>query len=85
MSVVKVHRLAVVGDNQAELEKRFAAARHIADSFPGFEGFELWRPLDEGGDYFVVTRWVMRQATMRTRRLVVSVTRILLFLTLMAP
>ena len=29
---------------------------HIADSFPGFEGFELWRPLDEGGDYFVVTR-----------------------------
>jgi len=37
MSVVKVHRLAVVGDNQDELEKRFAAARHIADSFPGFE------------------------------------------------
>ena len=58
MSVVKVHRLAVVGDNRAELEKRFAAVRHIADSFPGFEGFELWRPLDEGGDYFVVTRWV---------------------------
>ena len=25
MSVVKVHRLAVVGDNRAELEKRFAA------------------------------------------------------------
>lgn len=58
MSVVKVHRLTVVDDNHAELEKRFAAARHIADSFPGFEGFELWRPLDEGGDYFVVTRWV---------------------------
>lgn len=52
MSVVKVHRLAVVGDNQAELEKRFAAARHIADSFPGFEGFELWRPLDEGRRLF---------------------------------
>ena len=35
----------------------FAAARHIADSFPGFEGFELWRPWMRGGDYFVVTRW----------------------------
>ncbi len=31
MSVVKVHRLTVVDDNHAEMEKRFAAARHIAD------------------------------------------------------
>ena len=51
-------RVSVPAAYRAELEKRFAAARHIADSFPGFEGFELWRPLDEGGDYFVVTRWV---------------------------
>ena len=49
--------MTVVGDNRAELEKRFAAASHIADSFPGLEGLSL-APLDEGGDYFVVTRWV---------------------------
>ena len=58
MSVIKVHRLAVADHDHAELEKRFSAARHIADSFPGFEGFELWRPLDVGADYFVVTYWV---------------------------
>ncbi len=39
--VVKVYRLAVVGDSRAE--RPFAAARHIADSSPALR-FELWRP-----------------------------------------
>lgn len=57
MTVIKVHRLAVADTNCAELEQRFYAARHMADRFLGFEGFELWRPAEDGADYFVVTRW----------------------------
>ncbi len=64
MSVVKVHRLAVVGDNQAELEEGSAAARHTLT----LPRLELWRS-DEGGDYFVVTRWADEVSAMRTWRL----------------
>lgn len=57
MTVVKVNRLAVKGDDPAELERRFAARKHSVDAEPGFEGFELLRPVAGEDHYFVITRW----------------------------
>ena len=57
MTVVKINRLAVPEGQQDELEKRFAARKHSVDQAPGFEGFELLRPVSGEEHYFVVTRW----------------------------
>ena len=57
MTVVKINRLAVPAGQQAELEKRFAARKHSVDGAPGFEGFELLRPVAGEEHYFVLTRW----------------------------
>lgn len=57
MAVVKINRLAIKRDNAAELERRFAERRHSVDSEPGFEGFELLRPVAGEDHYFVITRW----------------------------
>lgn len=56
MSVVKINVLAAKGD-PAELERRFAARRHSVDAEPGFEGFELLRPVAGEDRYYVITRW----------------------------
>ena len=37
--------------------RRFAARKHAIDSQPGFEGFQLLRPVAGEDRYFVVTRW----------------------------
>lgn len=57
MTVVKINRLAVPEGRQEELEKRFAARKHSVDGAPGFEGFELLRPVAGEERYFVTTRW----------------------------
>jgi len=57
VTVVKINRLAVPGGQSAELEKRFAARKHSVDGAPGFEGFELLRPVAGEERYFVLTRW----------------------------
>lgn len=57
MTVIKINRLAVPEGQQAELEKRFAARKHSVDGSPGFEGFELLRPVAGDEYYYVITRW----------------------------
>lgn len=57
MSVIKINRLAVPAGQEAELEKRFAARKRSVDGAPGFEGFELLRPVAGEDRYFVITRW----------------------------
>ena len=57
MTVVKINRLTVPEGQHSELEKRFAARRRSVDRAPGFEGFELLRPVCGQEHYFVVTRW----------------------------
>ena len=57
MSVVKINVLSVPEGAGAELEKRFAARKHSVDGAPGFEGFELLRPVAGEEHYFVLTRW----------------------------
>ncbi|PZF61421.1 antibiotic biosynthesis monooxygenase [Curtobacterium sp. MCBD17_013] len=57
MSVVKINAIHVPAGAGAELEQRFAARRHAVDGAPGFEGFQLLRPVKGDDRYFVVTTW----------------------------
>lgn len=57
MSVVKINAISVPEGAGPELEARFAARKHSVDSSPGFEGFQLLRPVAGDDRYFVVTTW----------------------------
>lgn len=57
MSYVAINVLSVPDGAGATLEERFAARQGSVDSAPGFEHFELLRPLEGTGDYLVYTRW----------------------------
>lgn len=57
MSVVKINAISVPEGAGPELEARFAARKHAVDSAPGFEGFQLLRPVAGEDRYFVVTTW----------------------------
>lgn len=57
MSVVKINAIEVPPGQGPELERRFAARAHTVESMPGFERFELLRPVRGDTRYFVVTHW----------------------------
>ena len=57
MSYVAINVLTVPADAGATLEERFAARQGAVDSAPGFERFELLRPVEGTSDYLVYTRW----------------------------
>lgn len=57
MSIVKINAISVPEGAGSELEARFAARKQAVDSSPGFEGFQLLRPVAGEDRYFVVTRW----------------------------
>lgn len=57
MSVVKINAITVAEENREELEARFAARKRAVDSSPGFQGFQLLRPVAGETRYFVVTHW----------------------------
>ena len=61
MSVVKINAIAVPEGGGEELEKRFAARAKAVDGMPGFEGFELLRPVEGETRYFVYTRWASEE------------------------
>lgn len=62
MSFVNITALTAPEGAGAEIEKRFAARAHSTDAAPGFEGFELLRPVYGEERYFVVTRWESQEA-----------------------
>ena len=62
MSVVKINAISVPEGQGAELEARFAARKHAVDESPGFEGFQLLRPVKGESRYFVVTQWATEEA-----------------------
>lgn len=63
MSVVKINAIEVGEGRGAELEKRFATRAKEVEQMPGFEGFELLRPNQDGEKrYFVYTRWESEEA-----------------------
>ena len=57
MSYVAINVLTVPDGAGPTLEERFAARQGSVDSAPGFEHFELLRPLEGTSDYLVYTRW----------------------------
>lgn len=61
MSVVKINAISVPEGQGPELESRFAARKHAVDMAPGFEGFQLLRPVQGESRYFVVTHWATEE------------------------
>ena len=57
MSYVAINVLSVPSGAGSTLEERFAARQGVVDAAPGFEHFELLRPLEGTDDYLVYTRW----------------------------
>ena len=62
MSVVKINAITVPDGRGQELEERFAHRAAAVENAPGFEGFELLRPVDGENRYFVYTRWESEEA-----------------------
>ena len=54
---VAINVLSVPAGGGGTLEDRFAARQAAVDRAPGFEHFELLRPLAGTEDYLVYTRW----------------------------
>src|SRR3954453_7021069 len=57
MTVIKINAITVPSDSGDELAHRFAARAGAVDGQPGFEGFELLKPVDGRTQWLVVTRW----------------------------
>lgn len=62
MSVVKINAIEVAPERGPELEQRFAKRAAEVEKMPGFEGFELLRPVAGETRYFVYTRWASEEA-----------------------
>jgi heme-degrading monooxygenase HmoA len=56
MSVVVINAVTVPEERRAEFEARFASRSGNVAGAPGFEAFELMRPVS-GDRYLVYTRW----------------------------
>lgn len=67
MSVVKINAITVPADAHEELERRFAHRAHTIDTSPGFEGFQLLRPVGGDDRYFVVTHWADEESFLAWR------------------
>lgn len=55
--MIKINAITVPADSGDELAQRFAARAGAVDGQPGFEGFELLKPVDDRTTWLVVTRW----------------------------
>ena len=62
MSVVKINAITVPPDQQARFEERFRGRAGAVEKTPGFEWFELLRPLEGTDQYLVYTRWSSEEA-----------------------
>ncbi|GAA4367770.1 antibiotic biosynthesis monooxygenase family protein [Paeniglutamicibacter cryotolerans] len=61
MSIVVINALKIPAGAGPELESRFAARKASVDGSPGFEGFQLLRPVAGEDRYFVYTQWATRE------------------------
>ena len=57
VTLVKINAITVPADSGDELAQRFAARAGAVDDQDGFEGFELFKPVDDRTTWLVVTRW----------------------------
>ena len=57
MTFVAINVIQVPADKAHVLEERFSARKGAVDQAPGFQSFELLRPVAGQDDYLVITRW----------------------------
>ncbi|GAB3361772.1 antibiotic biosynthesis monooxygenase family protein [Modestobacter lapidis] len=62
MSVVKINVVTMPEDKRARFEERFKGRAGAVESTPGFEWFELLRPVEGTDSYLVYTRWSSEEA-----------------------
>ena len=62
MSVVKINVVTMPEDKWARFEERFKGRAGAVESTPGFEWFELLRPVAGTDSYLVYTRWESQEA-----------------------
>ncbi len=62
MSFVAINAITVPEGSGDELARRFASRAGQVDRQPGFEEFQLLRPADDRGTWFVYTRWADRES-----------------------
>ena len=62
MSVVKINAIEVPEGAGPELEARFAARAGAVENSPGFQAFQLLRPVEGETRYFVMTWWESEEA-----------------------
>ena len=62
MAFVAINVLTVAPERRELLEQRFANRAGEVERTPGFQAFELLRPVDGADRYFVYTRWDSQEA-----------------------
>lgn len=62
MSHVVMNVIQVPSESSEEFERRFAARAAQVEEQPGFEAFELLRPVAGSESYIVYTRWESKEA-----------------------
>ena len=62
MSVVKINVVTMPEDKRARFEERFRGRAGAVETTPGFEWFELLRPVEGTDSYLVYTRWESEEA-----------------------
>jgi heme-degrading monooxygenase HmoA len=62
MSVVKINAISVPPHMQERFEERFRGRGGGVEKTPGFEWFELLRPVEGTDQYLVYTRWESEEA-----------------------
>lgn len=55
MSYITINTLEIPKGAEDVLEERFRARKHEVDGEPGYQGFQLLRPVDGTERYFVIT------------------------------
>ncbi len=62
MSVVKINVVTMPEDKRERFEERFKGRAGAVETTPGFEWFELLRPVAGTDAYLVYTRWTSQEA-----------------------
>ena len=62
MSVVKINAITCRRTSRSGFEERFRGRAGTVEKTPGFEWFELLRPLEGTDQYLVYTRWESEEA-----------------------
>ena len=59
---VAVSRFTVANGMSDAVRVAFAGRPHLVDSAPGFLGMEVLCPVDDGDEFWLVTRWADEQS-----------------------